>query len=104
MKLPRILTPHTVAVRPWAGSGAYGDVFGPERTLQHVRVEEGTKLVRDKDGTETASTARVIIRPEHAPVPVDSEVTLPSGRTAVVLSVDHLDTPPAPEHYVLNLT
>ena len=104
MKLPRILTPHTVLVRPWEGESAYGDVLGEERMLQWVRVEEGTKLVRDKTGTEVVSSAWVFIRPEHAPVPPDSEVTLPSGRTAKVISVAHHDTRPAPEHSELNLT
>lgn len=104
MKLPRILTPHTVTVRPWEGEGAYGDIFGTPRTLTSVRVEETTRLVRDKTGAEVVSSARVFIRPEHAPVPVDSEVTLPSGRVAVVLAVAHHHTPPAPEHYELALT
>ena len=104
MKLPRILTPHTVTVRPWEGEGAYGDILGPERELKSVRVEETIRLVRDKTGAEVVSSARVFIRPEHAPVAVDSEVTLPSGRVAVVLAVAHHHTPPAPEHYELALT
>lgn len=103
MKLPRFLTPHTVQVKRWAGSGAYGDVFGPVETLAHVKVEEKTKLVRDGSGTETASSAQVFIRPEHAPVPVDSQITLPSGRVTSVMTVEHMDHPPAPEYYVLNL-
>lgn len=104
MRLPRILTPHTVRVENHAGEGAYGDTYDPARTLEYVRVEEGTKLVRDKTGAEVTSTSTVFIRPEHAPVPVDSRITLPSGREATVLSVAHLHTPPAPEHYVLYLT
>lgn len=104
MKLPRILTPHTVTVRDAEGTGAYGTVLGPDRTLEHVRVEETTRLVRDRTGKEVVSSARVYLRPEHGPVPVDSEVDLPSGRTAVVLAVAHHHTPPAPEHYELSLT
>lgn len=104
MKLPRILTPHTVTVTPWEGEGAYGDIYGTPRDLVSVRVEETIKLVRDKNGAEVVSSARVFIRPEHAPVPVDSEITLPSGRVAVVLAVAHHHTRPAPEHYELSLT
>lgn len=104
MKLPRILTPHTVLVRPHEGEGAYGDVLGDERMLQWVRVEESVRLVRDKTGAEVVSSARVFIRPEHAPIPVDSEVTLPSGRKATVIAVAHHHTQPAPEHYELSLT
>lgn len=103
MKMPRLLTPDTVTVKPWEGEGAYGDIFGPERTLTWVKVDEKTRLVRDKTGAEVVSTGQVTIRPEHMPVPVDSEITLPSGRVAVVLGVAHFKHPPAPEHYVLNL-
>lgn len=104
MKMPRFLTPDTVTVRPHEGEGAYGDIFGPQRTLKWVKVDETTKLTRDKNGAEVVSSGQVIIRPEHMPIPVDSEITLPSGRIAVVLSVAHFKHAPAPEHYVLHLS
>lgn len=104
MKLPRALTPHTVTLRPHEGEGAYGDVFGEERVLEHVKVEENSRLVVGREGTEELSTAQVYARPEHAPIPLDSEVTLPSGRVAKVISVSHLHHPPAPEHYAIALT
>lgn len=104
MKLPRILTPDTVTVKPHEGEGAYGNIWGTPRELKWVRVEETTKLVRDKTGAEVVSTGRVFVRPEHMPIGVDSEITLPTGRTAVVLGVARFFGPPAPEHYVLHLT
>lgn len=103
MKLPRILTPHTVTCKDKTGDGAYGPVHADARTLKFVRAEEGARLVRDQHGAEVVSSARVFIRPEHAPVPVGSLVTLPSGREAEVLTVERFHTPPAPEHYALNL-
>lgn len=102
-KLPRILTPHTVTLKPHEGEGAYGDVYGTSRELWSVKVEEGAKLIRDRNGAETVSSARVYIRPEHMPVPLDSVVTLPSGREARVETVDTFHHPPAPEYYGLNL-
>ncbi len=104
MKLPRLLTPHTVTCRDKVGDSAYGPVHADEeRTLKWVRVEDGNKLVRSGDGSEVVSSSRVVIRPEHAPVPVGSFITLPHGRIAEVLAVEWFHTPPAPEHYVLQL-
>lgn len=103
MELPRLLTPHTITVQDHEGEGAYGDVYGPPRDCAWVQVEEKTRLVRDKTGAEVVSSGQVIIRPHHAPVPLDSLVQLPSGRVSSVIRVDHFDNPPAPEHYVLYL-
>ncbi|WP_313276786.1 hypothetical protein [Timonella senegalensis] len=103
MELPRLLTPHTVTVKDFEGTGAYGDVYATPRTCQWVRVEEKTKLVRDKTGAEVVSSGQVFLRPQHAPVPLGSLVLLPSGRESRVLRVDHEDTRPAPEHYIAYL-
>src|SRR5690606_12587338 len=103
VKLPGILTSHTVTCRDKTGDGTYGPVYAGERTIPRCRVEDKTHLVRDKDGAEVVSSAVVWVRPEHGPVPVGSLVTLPHGRTAEVLATDWFETPPAPEHYVLHL-
>lgn len=103
MKLPRILTPHRVTCRDKTGDSSYGPAHADPRTIARCRVEDDTRLVRDRTGAEVVSSARVIIRPEHAPVPVGSLITLPHGREAEVLAVDWHHTPPAPEHYVLHL-
>ena len=103
MELPRILTPHTITIKNLEGTSAYGDVYATARTCQWVLVEEKTRLVRNATGAEVVSSGQVIIRPQHGPVPVGSLVTLPSGRESTVIRVDHLDTPPAPEHYVIYL-
>lgn len=103
MKLPRVLTPHAVTCKDRTGDGAYGPVHADPRTLRWVRVEDGNHLVRDKTGAEVVSSTAVYIRPEHAPVPVGSLITLPHGREAEVLTMQWEHTPPAPEHYVLHL-
>ncbi|MFD2839333.1 hypothetical protein ACFSYH_01945 [Populibacterium corticicola] len=102
-QLPRLLTPHTVLFQEHGGESAYGDIYEPERALQWVKVDEKTQLVRSATGEEAVSSAQVYCRPKHAPLPVKSLVTLPSGRTSKVIRVDHLDHRPAPEHYVLYL-
>lgn len=101
MRIPRSLTPHTVTVRRYQGNGAYGDVFGEPEVLHHVYVEEKTKMVVSGTTTGITSVAEITLRPEHGYVPPESEVDLPSGRTAVVQSTAHYQMPPAPEHYVV---
>lgn len=104
MRLPKFLTPDTVTLRPHEGEGAYGDVFGEPRQLEHVKVDETMRLVRDATGSEIVSSARLFARPEHGPIPLDSEVTLPSGRVAKVISSALMRHPPAPEHYDVSLS
>ncbi len=108
VSLPRVLTPHTVTVEDKTGDGAYGPVFAAARTVRRCRVEDKRSLVRDSDGQEVVSMARLFLRPESGPVPVGSKVTLrpgaPDERIAVVITAAHHHTPPAPEHYELALT
>lgn len=106
--IPAILTPHQVTARPFEGESGYGPVYGPEQQLRRVRVEGGNRLVRSRDGAETVSTARLLTRPEHGPLPPGSQVLIHAGtpleRWAEVISVAHYYTPPAPEHYDHALT
>lgn len=108
VSLPAILTPHQVTARPLEGEGAYGPIYAPERQLRRVRVEGGNRLVRNREGAEVVSTARLFTRPEHGPLPPGSLVLIhastPLERWAEVISVRHEHTPPAPEHYDHALT
>lgn len=108
VSIPAVLTPHTVTVRHLQGEGPYGPVHGPEVELERVRVEGGNRMVRNRDGAEVVSTARLFTRPEHGPVPPGSLVKVGAGtvmeRWAEVITAVHQYTPPAPEHYDHSLT
>lgn len=76
---------HTVTARPVTGHTAYGTTYGdPVQVVCFV--DEQTRLVRDADGAEVVSTATIYTHPGTV-LPVGTEVTLPSGRDAHVLTV-----------------
>lgn len=104
LHLPGILTPHTVTCRDKTGEGAYGPVHAAARTIRRCQVDETSRMVRSSTGAEVLSTATVVIRPEHGPVPVGSLVKLPSGREAEVIAAAHYQHPAAPEFYTIHLT
>jgi len=76
---------HTVTVVPLVGSGGMGDVHGPAVAGVPCLVDETTRLVRDRAGAQVVSSATVYARTSAPDAPPGSLVTLPSGRTAVVL-------------------
>lgn len=79
---------------------------GEGTRITGVFVSETQRLVRDKTGTETVSTAQVAV-PHGTPISLDEEptVTLPSGRTSRVLSISRSDPGPLPlpAHDVWNI-
>jgi len=79
---------------------------GDGTRISGVFVAETQKLVRDKNGAETVSTAQVAV-PHGTPINLDEEptVTLPSGRTSRVLSISRGDPGPLPlpAHDVWNI-
>lgn len=90
---------HTVTLAPVAGVGAYGDVHNPPVTVVCL-VDEQTRLVRDPQGAEVVSTATVYAAPDAVDGPPGSRVTLPSGRTGVVITQARRTAPglDLPEH------
>lgn len=81
-----------VQVRPFSGSGAYGDVFGEPFEVR-ANVDSRRALVRSADGEEVVGEATFHLpptlpdgRPTDVAVPEQSEVTY-RGRTGVALTV-----------------
>lgn len=83
---------HTVTVDTYLGTrnGVASFDTGNERSCW---VEETTDLVRDANGVEVTSSAKVFGPLDDRTVyPVGSKVTLPSGRTARVLALSVFDS------------
>ncbi|WP_194522344.1 hypothetical protein [Cellulosimicrobium sp. JZ28] len=77
---------HTVTVVPLIGSGGMGDVHGPPVAGVPCLVDETTRMVRDRTGAQVVSSATVYARTTAPAAPPGSLLTLPSGRTAIVLA------------------
>lgn len=98
---------HPVTITPYAGSGAYGDIYSDPFDATGF-VDDSNKLVVNAQGEQVTSSARVFLPATVANVPLDSEVTLPAqfgGRTSRVVSVSRHDagTQPTPNHIELAL-
>ncbi|PTU57191.1 hypothetical protein DBB34_05440 [Sphaerisporangium cinnabarinum] len=91
---------HTVTVVPLIGSGGMGDVHGPPVTGVACFVDETTRMVRDRSGTQVVSSATVYARTTAPDAPPGSLITLPSGRTAGVLAQARRESGPLdlPDH------
>lgn len=74
MRLPAALLPHTITVRPYQGTGPYGDVFG-DPTVHQAFVEDRRRLVVSTSGEEVISETTVYTEPD-VPVPAGSQVTV----------------------------
>ena len=87
------------------GHGAAGAIYAaPDRTLRgHVVNEQ--RVVRGADAAEIVSTARVNLPYGTPTIPPESKVTLPDGRTVMVLGEQRHDGPPVlPRYYSIDLT
>lgn len=102
-RIPRWLLRHTVTVEPYEGDTAYGPAYGPP-TLVRCFVEEGVRLVRDLEGHEVVSSARLFARLD-AVCPAQSRVTLPTGRTSTAITALRRDAAglPTPDHLEVHL-
>lgn len=92
MKIPRGWFAEEVTVRPYGGSGAYGDVFAAEFTAQ-VNVDSRRVLMTGPTGENVVGESTVHFPPTLpdgrdtlAAVPEQSEVTY-RGRTGVAMTV-----------------
>ncbi|PRX23465.1 hypothetical protein [Actinoplanes italicus] len=103
------LTPHTVTVQAWTGSGAYGDTFAAATSLSPCYIEDVRRAVTvqtvDAYGSEHLSSTTVFapLDPEIKP---GSLVTVPwRSRPARVLAAARLTAPglALPEHQEINL-
>jgi hypothetical protein len=99
------LLPHIVIVRPFLGSGPYGDGFG-DPTVHRAFVEDRRRLVRSASGEEVTSETTVYSGPEVA-VPVGSQVTAwagtPHERTARVITTSRYEHPGSWSHLEIAL-
>lgn len=78
-QIPGFMMRHRVRVRPFLGTNATGEVFGPGREVR-CHFTEKIKMVRNAQGEEVGSSSSYITTPDHRP-PQNSEVTLPDGVT-----------------------
>ncbi|WP_454728988.1 hypothetical protein [Cellulosimicrobium protaetiae] len=92
---------HTVTVVPLIGSGGMGDAHGPPVAGVPCLVDETTRLVRDRTGAQVVSSATVYASTTAPDVPPGSLITLPSGRTSVVLAEARRTSGPLdlPDHF-----
>ncbi len=92
MSIPAHLLVHSASVEAYAGSGAYGPLFGaPVAVPCYAEVKRS--LVRDQQGREVVSESTVYAnRATTGPAsfPVGSRVTV-LGRTAEVIAVSMFD-------------
>ncbi|SDD86630.1 hypothetical protein [Actinokineospora iranica] len=101
LKIPAVLLPHTITLRPFIGTGPYGDVHGDPVVIRRAFVEDRRRLVRSTTGEEVVSETTVRTRPrEH--IPVGSLVTVwaetPHERTARVIIAALFDHPSSWTH------
>jgi hypothetical protein len=107
VRIPAVLLPHTITVRPYLGTGPYGDVFGDPVIVRRTFVEDRRRLVRTATGEEVISETTVRTRPrEH--IPIGSQVTVwhgtPHERTARVITTNLFDHPSSWSHLEITLT
>lgn len=86
--IPQALLVHTATVKPYLGSGAYGDLYGDPFDVP-CYYEGRRQLVRGSDGAEAVSEGTMFIDP-GPDIPAGSEVTV-VGRTTHVITVSVLD-------------
>lgn len=96
------MLPHTVTIELYEGDTSTGPRYGAP-VLARAYVEDERKTVRDKQGEEVTSDTKVWLFPTQE-CPPESRITLPSGRTASVITSDLFDFPGTPSHRELRLT
>lgn len=105
MDIPAFLLRHTVSIQPYAGTSGFGAPTYADATDVACFVEDRTRLVTTPTGDEVTSNATVIA-PLDTVAPVESLVTLPSGRVARVITALRHDGGglPVPDHLEIQVT
>ncbi|MFB4294795.1 hypothetical protein ACBI99_44700 [Nonomuraea sp. ATR24] len=91
MALPEHLKRHTVTVQPYLGAGPTGSVYGAPFSRRGY-AEDKRQLVRDAAGDEVVSEATFYCDQGPEEIPPKSKITLPSGRTALVITANRRDS------------
>lgn len=98
MDIPSMLTPHTVTIEAYQGSGAYGPRYAAPATSR-AYVEDKRRLVRDPSGTQVVSETTVILPLSAGTVPAQSRLTITGdARTRTVITSNRFEHPQAPSH------
>ncbi|MFJ9645012.1 hypothetical protein [Streptomyces sp. NPDC101206] len=92
-----------MTIEAYQGETAYGPLYAAP-VAARAFVEERTRTVRDRQGEEVVTSTTVHLLPSQA-CPPESRVTLPSGRTASVITSALLDGGglPTPDHREVTL-
>ncbi|MGW8988719.1 hypothetical protein ACWGRF_02090 [Streptomyces zhihengii] len=102
--LPGFLLRHTVTVEAYEGASAYGPQYAAAEAVRCF-LDEGTRTVKAADGTDVVSSG-TLYAPLDTACPPESRVTLPDGRTSVVIAALRRDGGglPTPDHLEVQLT
>jgi hypothetical protein len=99
--------PHAITVRPYLGTGPYGDTYGDPVVIRRTYVEDRRRLVPSTDGDELISETTVHTGPDEH-IPVRSLVTIwaatPRERTGRVITSTLYDHPATWSHLEVALT
>ncbi|MBH0778819.1 hypothetical protein [Nocardia bovistercoris] len=94
---------HDVIVERFAGTAAFGPLFDAP-TVEHCNVAERSQVVRDSSGVEVVTSASVAFPVSLDPIPLESRVTLPTGRVTRVVTASASDLgTPFPDTLVIQL-
>lgn len=99
MLIPAFLLQHQVTIEPFLGTTGYGeDEYGPPVTVACF-VDAKRRLVRNAEGSEVVSET-TIYGPLGTVAHARSRVTLPDGRTPIVINALDRDGGglPVPSH------
>jgi hypothetical protein len=95
-----------ITVRRFTGRGSFGPTYAAA-TTEHGRVRYGAKLIRNSDGEQVVSQARITLPLATARIPVDSLVIVDatSALERRVIAEERHDTGMAdmPNHYTIDL-
>ena len=88
--LDELVVSHTITIEPHAGSGPYGDTWGPGVQVSPCFVDQSRRLLRDPGGSRVISGSTVYA-PLGTVCPDRSRVTLPDGQQTLVISTARRD-------------
>lgn len=99
MDLPQILTPHTVTVEAYAGTGTQGPTYALPVTTR-AYVEDKRRLVPGPGGDQVVSSTTVYLPLSGlAAIPAQSRVTVNGAARTVVAATRYEHSSPTPNHW-----
>lgn len=103
MRFPTRFMRHTITIEPYLGDTSMGPSYGPPVTSRCF-LDAKTRVVRSPSGREVTSTSTAYC-PLATVCPAESRVTLPDGRTPLVIAALRRDGGglPTPDHLEVQL-